>query len=41
MDALGTLAGLDIDYQRREVDMLSRTQPHPLVQIMGLSLTNW
>jgi predicted aspartyl protease len=41
MDALGTLADLDIDYQRKEVDMLSRTAPHPLVQIMGLSPTSW
>jgi hypothetical protein len=41
MDALGTLADLDIDYQRKEVDMLSRTPQHPLVEIMGLSLTGW
>jgi predicted aspartyl protease len=41
MDALGTLADLDIDYQRKEVDMLSRTAPRPLVQIMGLSPTSW
>jgi hypothetical protein len=41
MDALGTLADLDIDYQRKEVDMLSRTAQRPLVQIMGLSPTNW
>ena len=40
MDALGTLADLDIDYQRKEVDMLSRTAPRPLLQIMGLSLTD-
>jgi predicted aspartyl protease len=41
MDALGTLADLDIDYQRKEVDMLSRTAPRPMVQIMGLSPTSW
>jgi predicted aspartyl protease len=35
MDALGTLADLDIDYQRKEVDMLSRTAPHALVHVMG------
>ena len=40
MDALGTLADLDIDYQRKEVDMLSRTAARPLLQIMGLSLTD-
>jgi hypothetical protein len=40
-DALGTLEDLDIDYQRKEVDMLSRTAPRPLVQIMGLSPTSW
>jgi hypothetical protein len=32
MDALGTLADLDIDYQRKEVGMLARLPPHPMVQ---------
>jgi predicted aspartyl protease len=32
MDALGTLADLDIDYQRKEVGMLARLPPHQMVQ---------
>jgi predicted aspartyl protease len=41
MDALGTLADLDIDYQRKEVDMLSRALPPPVLQKKWFSFTSW
>jgi Aspartyl protease len=42
MDALGTLADLDIDYRRKEVAMLSRLPPHTLVENKWWSLlTNY